>query len=92
MFNTRNVREAVAAKLAIIGRVDEAIIHDLYARAIFDELKAAHQVTQNIKGAALACVKARSGVNTKSKWVLVDSVEWEALGKAIETLAGQFKQ
>ena len=88
MFNIRNVREAVAAKLAIIGRVDEAIIHDLYARAIFDELKSAHQTTRNVKGAALACVKGRS---SSSKWVMVDRAEWDALGKAIDTLAEQFK-
>jgi len=88
MFNTRNVREAVSAKLRIIGLVDESIIHDLYARAIFDELKAAHAATRKVESAALACVKARSSTN---KWVMVECTEWDLLGKSIDELARNFK-
>lgn len=88
MFNARNVREAVIAKLSVIGRIDEAIIHDLYARAIFEELKAAHASTRKVEAAAIACVKVRHG---ESKWVMVDRTEWDLLGKSINELAGNFK-
>ena len=88
MFNSRAVREAVTAKLATLRVVDEAIIHDLYARAIFDELKNAHQATRNVQQALLKCVKARG---VESKWVMVDKNEWDAVGKAVDALAGNFK-
>ena len=88
MFNIRTVRESVVAKLAVIGRVDEAVIHDLYARAIFEELKGAHRSTRNLERAMIMCVKIR---HSESKWVMVDKSEWDAVHNAVDVLAGQFK-
>ena len=87
MFNIRNVREAVAAKVAVIGNVDENVIHDLYARAMRTELESASRATRDVEAAALACVKCQQ----PGKWAMVDRAEWEALGLRIQALAALFR-
>lgn len=91
MFNYRKVRENVNARLAIIGRVDEETIHNLYTTSIKEELERARASAICVKLAlsAPSVLKAQSPPNVAAKWVMVDGETWGEIQKAFEAFCAE---
>lgn len=79
-FNYRLVRERVNARLAILGRVDEEVIHALYAKAIAEELAKVKVSAEGLKLQAQD-VQAR---HPDKGWVMIDKAEWAKIGESFD--------
>lgn len=83
MFSFQRIRNQVSARLAIIGRVDEAMMHDLYSKAISEELAEARKSADKLTRVAEDTVRAQ---HPERKWVMVDVTEWSKVRDAVVSL------
>src|SRR5882724_1626051 len=87
MFDMNAVRETVQARLKIIGRVDEAMMHELYAKAVYAELEKDCQ--QRNAAVKERYKRARDAVRVEhkdGKWVMVDREYWQAVNAVADAV------